>query len=74
MRETALRERESDLKENNFWLSAMYNQYYYGDDINDLDSYAEIVKAMDSNRYKELAIQYLKMDNFARFVLLPEKK
>lgn len=74
VRETALRERESDLKENNFWLSAMYNQYYYGDDINDLDSYTEIVKAMDSNRYKELAIQYLKMDNFARFVLLPEKK
>ncbi|MBK8848212.1 MAG: insulinase family protein [Bacteroidetes bacterium] len=74
IKETALRERESDLKENNFWLAAISQSYLNAEDIIEIENYANIVNGISSEKLKQLANKYLSMDNYARFVLMPEKK
>lgn len=74
IKETALREREGDLKENNFWLAAISQSYINQEDITEIENYNLIVNAMNSEKLKQLANKYLSLENYARFVLMPEKK
>lgn len=74
VKETFIRERETYLKENSFWLSAISSSANYGEDINEITQYNSWVNALKSNDFKRLANQYFDMKNYASFVLNPETK
>ena len=72
IKETALRERESGLKENQFWLSAISTSAQNSEEILELMSYNDWVKSLKAEDLKNFAVKYLNTDNYAKFILLPE--
>lgn len=73
VQETQRRERESDVKENDFWLGIL--QYYdeYGKDINTLDDYYKQIDALTPQKIKEAVNKYFDMNNHVEVILGPEK-
>jgi zinc protease len=71
----ALRQRETELKQNEFWRSSIAARLQAGESLADIDAadtalLARITPAM----IQEAARTYLRSDNHIRFVLLPEAK
>jgi zinc protease len=73
LKETIRREREVNLKENAFWLYAMAQFDLDQENIAELNDLDTFVKNLDSYTLKEAARQYLGRENYAKFVLMPEK-
>ena len=73
VKETDLRERETNLRQNSYWLSALYAYDYNGWDMKDILGYETMVKALTSDTIRDAARRYLDTANYARFTLLPEK-
>lgn len=73
VKEGLLKEREINLKQNNFWLSALVQSAANKENILELKDYDRQVNALTSDDFKRLAMQYFKNDNYAKFVLLPQK-
>ncbi len=73
VQETQRRERETDLKENDFWLNAI--QYYdeYGKDINTLFDYDKQIDGLSAQKIKDAFIKYFDISNHVEVVLEPEK-
>ncbi|MEZ5025149.1 MAG: insulinase family protein [Chitinophagales bacterium] len=74
VQETQRRERETDLKENNFWLSTI--QYYdqYNKNIADMENYSKQIDNLNAQALKEAFNKYFDMKNYIEVVLEPEKK
>jgi zinc protease len=70
IKETFHRQREVDLKDNKFWLSAITGSLKDNLDINDVSNYDAWVDSLTNDDFKRLATQYLNMDNYAKFVLV----
>jgi zinc protease len=73
IKETLKRERETSLKENDWWLQAIELKTEAGEnllEINDFDKYVENLKGED---FKKFATQYLNTKEFSTFKLFPEK-
>jgi zinc protease len=65
---------ELQVKENGFWNSYLADQYFDGEDLNFINRYSkELIDQISVASVKKAANQFLG-DNFAKFVLLPEKK
>lgn len=64
------REQEVQLRDNNFWLSYLSNQYYNGDDPLEILQQADLLKTVTVESTKAAANTYFG-NNLARFVLLP---
>jgi len=73
IKELSIRERETGLKENQFWLSALSANYTNNENILDLLHYNDWVNNLKGDDFKTFAAKYLKSDNYAKFVLMPEK-
>ena len=73
VKETDLRERETNLRQNAYWLSALYSYDYNGWDLKDILRYEEMVKGLTAETIRDAARRYLDTNNYARFTLLPEK-
>jgi zinc protease len=74
VKETQLRQREVNLKENSFWLSALQTYLSNGDDPLDILKYPELVKSLTSDDIKKAAETYLKRERYVKVVMMPEKK
>ncbi|HYG14685.1 MAG TPA: insulinase family protein, partial [Bacteroidia bacterium] len=76
VKETMKRERETSLKENRFWLSAISQYMQNEDKLSELggNEYINLVDKLDAKTIKALANKYLTMENFAQFILLPENQ
>jgi zinc protease len=74
IRETLIRERETSLKENDFWMSYIVSSCQNGENVSDMLVYNDWVNALKAEDLKVFASKYLVTDNYARFVLVPEKK
>jgi zinc protease len=74
VKETLFRERESRMKENSFWLSALQNQYYQGDKILSLDDFRNFVNSITKDDIKAIAIKYLNFSNYVQVALTPAAK
>jgi zinc protease len=72
IKETLLKEREVQLKENNFWMSYISNADAFKEQLSDLDLYTGWVNSLKSDDFKRLANFYFKDSEFKRFVLNPE--
>lgn len=73
VRETLIRERETSLKENQFWMSYISQSIQNGEDLNDMLRYNDWVNALKADDIKAFAAKYIVTDNYALFVLRPEK-
>ncbi|MER0439289.1 insulinase family protein, partial [Emticicia sp. W12TSBA100-4] len=68
------REVELQVKENGFWNSYLLEQYTDGEDLNYINRYqSQLIDKISIESVKKAANQFC-ADNFAKFVLLPEKK
>lgn len=74
VKETFLRERETDLKENRFWMGMLSQSYQNGLDIMEMQKYTEWVNALTTKDFKRLAKKYIKNGKLAKFSLKPENK
>jgi zinc protease len=74
VKETFLRERETDLKENRFWLSYISSSYQYGLDVMDVNAYNAWVNALTTKDFKKMAKKYIKKASLLKFSLKPETK
>lgn len=70
--ETMKRERETDVKENRYWLNVLSQYSQNGEKWSDFNTYNKIIEGITADTIKKLANQYLGMENYARFVLMPE--
>jgi zinc protease len=73
VRETQLRSYETNLKENTFWIRALQNYYFAGQDPELILKYPELVSTLTSDKIKNAFKKYLNKNNYVQVVLLPEK-
>jgi zinc protease len=71
VREIQTRKRQTDLKENGFWLAALGGYYRRGEDPRAILGFAELVAAVTPERLRESARAYLDWDRRVLGVLLP---
>jgi zinc protease len=74
VKETLIRERETKLKENNFWVSALQNLYLYGDRLLTLEEYKTYVNSFTSKDIKKVAGKYLDTEHYVKVALTPAPK
>lgn len=72
-KEIATRERETSLKENDFWLGSLSAYYQNGDDINLITQKDKLINAITPEDIHKAANKYFNMENYKQFVLFPEK-
>ena len=73
VRETQRRTKETNLLENGYWLRQLAAFERAGRDLNTIPSY-DAIEAWTAEQVRQAAIRYLRTDQYARFVLLPERK
>jgi zinc protease len=71
-KEIMKRERETNLKENRYWLNNIYEHYWLGLDVRDFMDYEKQVEDIDKDMIVDAAKKYLDMDQFKEFILNPE--
>jgi zinc protease len=74
IKETFLRERETNLKENRFWMSYVSSSYQNGQDVMDMTKYNEWVNALKGSDFKKMAKKYIKKGKLVKFTLKPDVK
>jgi zinc protease len=74
VKETMIRERETRLKENNFWISSLQSLYLNGDRLMTLDEYKTFVNSFTSEDIKKIAGKYLDTENYVKVALTPAPK
>jgi zinc protease len=74
IKETFLRERETNLKENRFWMSYVSTSYQNGMDVMDMNKYNEWVNALKGSDFKKMAKKYIKKGKLVKFTLKPDVK
>ena len=72
IKEIQVREREKNLKENNFWLTRLQAAITNNDDPTDLLAFDSMVGALTSDALKKMADTALRFDSMKKFVLMPE--
>lgn len=74
VKETQLRQREVNLKNNSFWLGILQTYISNGDDPRDLLKYPDLVRSLTSDDLKAAARTYLDTNRYVQVVLIPEKE
>ncbi|MFQ5677291.1 MAG: insulinase family protein, partial [bacterium] len=73
VKENQRRRRETDLKENRFWLNALQFSYYHGREPENILKYDQLLEALSVQAVKKAAQTYLNIDNYVKVVLYPEE-
>lgn len=73
VRETQIREYETNMKENMYWLNSLYNSYFYERDLNEILKDPELYKSLTAEMMQSAAMKYFNLDNYVRVILKPEK-
>ncbi|MBX7108547.1 MAG: insulinase family protein [Chitinophagales bacterium] len=71
VKEQLWKERELNLKQNSFWLSAIIQSEMNKENVLELDAYHQQVDRLSSADFKRLTAQYFNGDNTAQFILYP---
>lgn len=72
VKEQKMRDRETNLRENNFWLNTLKNLSFNNEDPGIFLDYEKYVKGTTINQIKLAATKYFDKTNFVRVVLKPE--
>ncbi len=73
VKETFLRDQETNMKTNGYLLGQIAARYQYGEDLTSLFNLPAYYNKIDAATVREAARQYLKTDNFVEVTLFPEK-
>jgi len=73
VKETFLRDQETNMKQNGYLLAQIGARYQYGEDLTSLFNMADYYNKLDGATVREAARQYLKTDNFVKVALFPER-
>ena len=71
VKETLIRDRETRMKENGFWLTLLQNHYLLGDNILTLDEYKVFINSITTTDIKAIAEMYLNTKNYVQVALTP---
>ncbi len=72
VKEIQRRERETQLRENNFWLGQLLAYERAGLDPREILTYDELVAGLTAEEIREAAALYLRTDNYVQVSLFPE--
>ena len=73
VREAQRRAKETNLRENRYWLGQLASHERLGIDLREIPSY-ELIESWTAEQVQQAAVRYLRTDRYAKFVLLPEQK
>jgi len=71
VKETLIRDRETRMKENSFWLSLLQNHFLLGDNILTLEEYKAFINSITAADIKAAANKYLNNGNYVQVSLSP---
>jgi zinc protease len=74
VREAFLRDAESNLSQNRYFLSQISSRYQNGEDLTSLFNITDLYKTIDAAMIQAAAKQYLDVANHVTVTLMPEKK
>ena len=74
VKETLIRERETKMKENGFWLTVLQNHFFLGDIMLSLEEYKTFVNSFSGNSIKAIANKYLNTNSYVQVDLTPAPK
>ncbi len=74
VKETLIRERETQVKENTFWLSYLQNHYLFGNNILSLDEFKALVNSFTIKKIQAVANKYLNTSSYVEVYLTPKEK
>jgi zinc protease len=74
VKETLIRERETRIKENGFWLSALQNHFLFGDILLSLEGYKTFINSFTGDDIKAIANKYLNTESYVQVALTPAPK
>jgi zinc protease len=74
VKETLIRERETRMKENSFWLTGLQNYYYVGDKLMSLEDFDKFVNSITKEDIKVVANKYLDFNHYVQVELTPAPK
>jgi zinc protease len=74
IKEMQRRERETNLKENGWWLGQMRNATLMDEPLNTFQRFDAMVDALDADMLLEAAQHYILMENYVQVALFPEDK
>jgi zinc protease len=69
VKETLIRERETRMKENGFWLTGLQNYYYVGDKLMSLEDFKNYVNSITQEDIKAIANKYLDFNHYVQVAL-----
>lgn len=74
VKETMIRERETKIKDNGFWLSSIQNHFINGDNLMTLEQYKQFVGSFTGKELQALATKYFNTKNYVQVELTPAPK
>lgn len=74
IKEIQRRERETNLKENGWWLGILRSEVLNNAPLNEWQRYDAMIDALDADMLHEAAKKYINMDNYVQVVLYPDKE
>ena len=74
VKEMQRRERETSLKENNFWLRSLGQIYENHEDPMNLLEFENQVNSLTVEKVRRAAAEYFGTENYVKAVLYPEEK
>ena len=73
VKETFLRDQETNMKQNGYLLAQLAARYQYSEDLTSLFNLADYYNKLDAATVRDAARLYLKGDNLVKVTLFPEK-
>ena len=74
VKETLIREYETRVKENGFWISTIQNHYINGEKLLSLEEYKTFVNSFTKDSIRAIASKYLDTENYVQVALTPSEK
>jgi zinc protease len=73
IKETQRRQRQTDLKDNGFWLSTLRFYDFHHEDPGQILDLERFIAGLDSDDIRNAARRYLDESNYVQVALLPER-
>jgi zinc protease len=74
VKETLIRDRETRIKENSYWLSALQGHLLNGDKLLSFEEYKSYINSFSGDDIKTIANKYLNTNSYVRVALTPSPK
>jgi zinc protease len=72
VKEAQMRQMETSLKDNSYWLRALERSYFAGQDPAQILDYQDNIDALSAEALRETAQKYFNFDQYVKVVLYPE--